>query len=318
MTRKSRMEPLPEFINGFRVVEDLGMVSKGPERGRGAIFECHICSGQFENLVKLAKRYKSCGCAMHKPLLKPIPDEINGFKIIKDLGTVSSKSYRVRRCISECKVCEKHFEVNVPALSIQNSCGCSHDKKPLPESINGFRIISEVPYVDDNKRRVLSVCKVCGFEFTGRADCLKAMKSCGVCYKNYPDRLVWLSHNMLQRCRPKNKDRYKYHAGKGVSVCKEWKENKLLFCQWSLENGYDDTKTIDRIDSEKDYSPLNCRWVSMQEQAQNNSSTVLNIDLVASMRELSKSMSCADVARFYGIDKTTTWQAIRGITWSNV
>lgn len=189
--------------------------------------------------------------------------------------------------------------------------------KPLPEFINGFKIINEILKKGTNKRFALAICKNCGFEFISRTDTLLRMKSCR-CYKNYPSRLVDLEHSMRQRCNPDNYMRYKYHAGKGISICKEWLESKITFFKWSMENGYDDTKTIDRIDASKNYSPENCRWVSMQVQAQNNSSTVLNKDIVFSMRESSKKMSCADVARLYGIDNTTAWQAIRGITWSNI
>jgi AraC-like DNA-binding protein len=36
-----------------------------------------------------------------------------------------------------------------------------------------------------------------------------------------------------------------------------------------MSNGYADDLTLDRIDTDKGYSPDNCRWATMQEQ-QNN------------------------------------------------
>ena len=41
--------------------------------------------------------------------------------------------------------------------------------------------------------------------------------------------------------------------------------------EWSLDNGYDDTKEIDRIDNDGNYEPTNCRWVSHKENSENRS-----------------------------------------------
>ena len=78
--------------------------------------------------------------------------------------------------------------------------------------------------------------------------------------------------NMINRCNnPKNKD-YGYYGGRGIKVCPEWtdKENGVAaFCGWALANGYAEGLTIDRIDVNGDYSPDNCRWVTMAVQCTN-------------------------------------------------
>jgi len=70
---------------------------------------------------------------------------------------------------------------------------------------------------------------------------------------------------MKARCNNPNNDRYKYYGGKGIKVCKEWNDNFQAFAKWAFENGYEDGLSIDRIDSNKNYCPENCRFIPIQE-----------------------------------------------------
>lgn len=83
---------------------------------------------------------------------------------------------------------------------------------------------------------------------------------------------IW--HDMKERTRNKNNKRYDRYGGRGITLCKEWGKYENFYT-WSIENGYKENLTIDRIDNNKGYSPDNCRWTTQAEQNRNKSDNVL-------------------------------------------
>lgn len=71
---------------------------------------------------------------------------------------------------------------------------------------------------------------------------------------------------IFQRCNNKNNHAYKWYGGRGIKVCDRW---------YSFENFVSDMGirpegfSLDRVNSDGNYEPGNCRWATAKEQAQN-------------------------------------------------
>lgn len=108
--------------------------------------------------------------------------------------------------------------------------------------------------------------KSCGCYMKDR---IKETNSTHGCTKK---RIYKIYRGILNRCKTTRQKDYKNYKGKGIEVCEEWanKESGFLnFYEWSMSNGYSDDLTIDRINSNGNYEPSNCRWATMLVQLNN-------------------------------------------------
>lgn len=127
-----------------------------------------------------------------------------------------------------------------------------------------------------DETKVICRCD-CGSQLTLYSKKIRSgeIKSCGCGRTGRPkhphgkvgSRVYRIWRQMKQRCNnPKAQD-YKNYGGRGIRVCYEW--------ETSFENFYadmgdppDDT-TLDRIDTNSDYSMENCKWATWKEQHNN-------------------------------------------------
>lgn len=79
--------------------------------------------------------------------------------------------------------------------------------------------------------------------------------------------------SMMDRCYREKAANYSNYGGRGIKVCEEW-HNIENFEKWAKESGYKEGLTLDRLDTNGDYAPDNCRWATRKQQANNRRNTV--------------------------------------------
>lgn len=85
---------------------------------------------------------------------------------------------------------------------------------------------------------------------------------------------AWMS--MKQRCKGQSSMRNKkYYKDKGVTVCQEWLDSFEVFNDWAIKNGWEKGLSLDRINGDGNYSPLNCRWGTDEIQNRNRSNNYI-------------------------------------------
>ncbi len=112
------------------------------------------------------------------------------------------------------------------------------------------------------------------------------------------ERLYDIYCKMKSRCNTTTNQNYKNYGGRGIKVCNEWLEDYLNFKNWALNNGYTDELTIDRINVNGDYEPSNCRWTTMDVQANNKRNNLY-------ITHNGETKTLAEWCRYYNINYDT-------------
>ena len=89
-------------------------------------------------------------------------------------------------------------------------------------------------------------------------------------HNHSPTYKVWAG--MKKRCSTPSMTAYKYYGGRGISVCERWQS----FSNFLEDMGEKpDGSTIDRIDVDGNYEPLNCRWSDARTQSRNRRNAIV-------------------------------------------
>jgi hypothetical protein len=142
----------------------------------------------------------------------------------------------------------------------------------------GYFVVKSLSHVCNGGHRYWNAKCDCGKEFkvnTNRINSRK-QKSCGCkfdgkdghnhCINRTKTREYSTWCGMIQRCTNPNNKKWNIYGGRGIQVCDEWKDfRNFLKDMGERPVGY----TIDRIDSNGDYEPSNCRWSDIHTQNNN-------------------------------------------------
>lgn len=172
---------------------------------------------------------------------------------------------------------------------------------------------------NSKNNEVMWLCRCdCGNEKFVEGHHLKdgTSKSCGCINKERFEthgksntRLFRIWTGMKQRCYNCKTQYYKIYGGHGIEVCEEWRNDFQTFYDWAMANGYSENLSIDRIDSDGNYEPLNCRWVTNVEQANNKRSNYL-LELNGKIQTITK------WSKEFGISTQTIKHRIKKLGWS--
>jgi Fic family protein len=79
---------------------------------------------------------------------------------------------------------------------------------------------------------------------------------------------IW--KGIKKRCYNNNSSNYKNYGERNIIMCEDWIKDFMNFYNWSIDNGYNDTLSIDRKDNDGNYEPNNCRWTTSKAQMNNS------------------------------------------------
>jgi hypothetical protein len=152
-------------------------------------------------------------------------------------------------------------------------------RKDITGQVFGKVTVIKPDFESGDSRMWICKCQ-CGIDKSISRDALKsgATVSCGCVGRTsnlkhgmHTSRTYTSWSKMKSRCLNPNDDNYYLYGGRGIFICEKW----LSFEGFLADMGErPEGMTLDRIDSDKEYSLENCRWSTPLEQTLNRGVTV--------------------------------------------
>ncbi len=177
-------------------------------------------------------------------------------------------------------------------------CSKCKEKKPISE-------FNRDKYNEDNLTIFCKKCRAIGY----KKYWIKKKKKFNGLYT------VW--KDMKSRCYNLNNAKYKCYGGRGIAICKEWRNSFQTFYNWAKDE-HRRWLTIDRRNNNGNYTPENCRFVTKAENTRNSRQTKLNVEKVKQIRQLLEEGKLVqyEIGKLFGVHQMTISMIKRRRTWN--
>lgn len=224
--------------------------------------------------------------------------------IIEDLGN-DARHNRIVKIKCDCGI-EKEVNLAYIKKGYTKSCGCERWKQyndmrkerakekaseHIGKKYNRLLVTGVSVVMYKKKTAVCAICD-CGKEGTYPLYYLinGKTKSCGCFQKDVVKQLftkhgfsdkhslynVWCG--MINRCEKPFSEHYKHYGGRGVTVCKEWRDDFISFYNWAIDKWKEglqlDKDILSPVKPGMIYGPEFCSFVSSKENVRNRVTNV--------------------------------------------